>query len=254
MNGASTAPFYYKREFGMGETRLNKYLSEIGYCSRRKADRLIEEGRVRVEGIVASVGQKVLEEQEIAIDGRIITKKKDDSVLLLVNKPIGIVCTADKREPDNIIDFVGYPNRIYPVGRLDKDSHGLILLTNVGWLHNEITRANGRHEKEYIVRVNRRIGADFIRRMTEGVYLPELSCTTAPATVRKLSEKTFSIILIQGKNRQIRRMCKALDYGVEDLKRIRVMHFKLDGIEEGSYRQATDEEWKLLEETNGGRT
>ena len=235
----------------MEGTRLNKYLSEMGICSRRAADALIEEGRVLVDGERASKGARVYFGQEVSVDGEKVCAEAKPPVLLLVNKPVGIVCTNDKREKDNIIDFLGYPKRIYPIGRLDKDSHGLILMTNVGRLHNEITRASGGHEKEYRVRVNRRIEADFIKKMSEGVYLSELSCMSAPARVKKLSEKTFSIILTQGKNRQIRRMCKELGYGVVDLCRLRVMHFLLDGIAEGHYRPATAEEWRILEQKIG---
>ena len=230
----------------MEETRLNKYLSAAGICSRREADRRIEAGRVTVDGQRAVVGTTILPGQQVCLDGKPVTLA-EERILLLVHKPKGIVCTTDRQEPDNIIDYLGYPKRIYPIGRLDKDSHGLLLMTNVGSLHNEITRAANGHEKEYLVTVDRRIDAGFVQRLQEGVWLPELHCTTMPTEVRKLSDKTFSIVLRQGKNRQIRRMCRELSYRVRDLKRIRVMHFLLDGIEEGQYRPATAEEWELLE-------
>ncbi|MBR1629315.1 MAG: pseudouridine synthase [Lachnospiraceae bacterium] len=229
--------------------RLNKYLSGMGVCSRREADRMMAEGRIRIDGETVGPGARIFLGQQVELDGNVLQTKDAEPgrVLLLCNKPMGIVCTTDRREKDNIIDFIHYPERIYPIGRLDKDSHGLILLTNVGYLHNEITRAAGGHEKEYLVRVDRRITADFVRRMSSGVYLSELSCMTAPAKVKKLSERTFSIVLTQGKNRQIRRMCRECSYGVVDLERIRVMHFTLEGLSEGEFRAATEEEWKLLD-------
>lgn len=233
--------------------RLNKYLSSIGVCSRRHADRMIEEGRVTVDGKIAELGMSVLLGQQIEIDGKPVEQKNDERVLLLVNKPEGIVCTAERSEPDNIIDFLSFPSRIYPVGRLDKDSHGLILMTNIGSLCNEITRAANGHEKEYIVKVDKRISSDFVKNMEKGVYLPELEVTTMPAKVKKLSEKEFSIILKEGRNRQIRRMCRQLGYRVSDLERIRVMDFKLDGIEEGKYRRASEKELEVLDMLINGR-
>ena len=227
-------------------TRINKYLSAAGFCSRRQADRLIEEGRVEVGESVATLGTKVLPKDTVYVDGKPVVGDEPQEVLLLVNKPKGIVCTAEKREKDNIIDFLHYPTRIYPIGRLDKDSHGLILMTNVGSLHNEITRAANGHEKEYLVKVNKRIDGRFIRHMEEGVYLPELDLTTAPAEVWKRSDNVFSIVLREGRNRQIRRMCRELSYRVLDLERIRVMHFQIDGIPEGQYRKATAREWAEL--------
>lgn len=233
--------------------RLNKFLSAAGICSRREADRMIDAGRVTVNGQLATVGMTIHSGQQVCMDGKLVDASEKEKILLLVNKPIGIVCTAERQEKDNIIDFLNYPKRIYPIGRLDKDSHGLLLMTNVGELHNEITRAANGHEKEYVVTVDRRIEAEFVRKMAAGVYLPELKCKTMPAKVRKLSDKTFSIVLKEGKNRQIRRMCRALDYRTRDLKRVRVMHFLLDGIAEGQYRAATDAEWKKLEESIGMR-
>lgn len=228
--------------------RLNKYLSAAGVCSRREADRLIEAGRVSVDGQTASVGMVIETDCHVSVDGQPVSGVVKKDILLLVNKPMGIVCTAERQEKHNIIDFLDYPERIYPIGRLDKDSHGLILMTNVGSLHNEITRAANGHEKEYIVTVDKRIEADFVQKMAAGVYLPELGCKTMPAKVQKLSEKTFSIVLKEGKNRQIRRMCRALSYRTRDLKRIRIMHFRIDGIAEGQYRPATEAEWTMLKQ------
>ena len=226
--------------------RINKYLSAAGFCSRRRADSLIDEGRVTIDGKIALKGTMVTPEQIVYVDGIPVENKDRKDILLLVNKPKGIVCTAQSKEENNIIDFLNYPRRIYPVGRLDKDSRGLILMTNVGELHNEITSVSNMHEKEYIVTVNKRIDAGFIKNMSEGVYLKDLEQMTLPAQVKKLSERTMSIVLHEGKNRQIRRMCNALSYRVLDLKRIRIMHFLLDGIEEGSYREATKDEWERL--------
>ena len=226
--------------------RINKYLSAAGFCSRRRADSLIDEGRVTIDGKIALKGTMVTPEQIVYVDGIPVENKDRKDILLLVNKPKGIVCTAQSKEENNIIDFLNYPRRIYPVGRLDKDSRGLILMTNVGELHNEITSVSNMHEKEYIVTVNKRIDAGFIKNMSEGVYLKDLEQMTLPAQVKKLSERTMSIVLHEGKNRQIRRMCNALSYRVLDLKRIRIMHFLLDGIEEGSYREATQDEWERL--------
>ncbi len=233
------------------QIRLNKYLSAVGFCSRRKADSLIEAGQVFVDGHQAYVGMKVFDGQEITVDGRPVINSNDEPILLLVNKPVGIVCTASKQERHNIVDYLHYPARVYPIGRLDKDSHGLILMTNIGSLHNEITKAANGHEKEYVVTVDKRIDVDFISQMAQGVYLSELQYKTRPAQVKKLSQRSFSIILKEGKNRQIRRMCSELSYRVKDLQRIRVMHFTLTGIEEGGYRPATKEEWEtLLESVN----
>ena len=225
--------------------RLNKYLSAAGFCSRRAADRLIASGRVTVDGMTAGVGTVMEEDALVCVDGEPVSGRPEE-VLLIVHKPVGIVCTAERREKDNIIDFLRYPTRIYPIGRLDKDSHGLILMTNVGALHNEITRAANGHEKEYEVTVNRAISGQFLARMAEGVYLSELDYQTRPAAVRRLGERTFSITLTEGKNRQIRRMCEELGYRVRDLMRTRVMGFTLDGIPEGGYRPANEREWDVL--------
>ena len=220
--------------------RLNKYLSEAGICSRRQADRLVEEGRVLVDGQPALMGQKVSADQEILVDGRRAGGKKKP-VVLAVNKPRGIVCTTDdKREKDNIVRFLSYPQRIYPVGRLDKNSEGLLLMTNDGQLMNEILKAANYHEKEYVVTVDRSVTMDFLRKMSEGVEI--LDTVTRPCKVKKTGARTFHIILTQGLNRQIRRMCEALGYRVRDLTRIRVMNIRLGSLAPGSCREITGEE------------
>ncbi|MCF0130655.1 MAG: pseudouridine synthase [Pseudobutyrivibrio sp.] len=226
--------------------RLNKYLSSIGVCSRRAADAAIEANRVTVNGQIATMGLKVDGTEEIIIDGKKIDKTKDDFVLIAFNKPKGVVCTAAKNDKNNIVDYIDYPCRIYPVGRLDKDSHGLILLTNEGDLVNKIMRASNYHEKEYIVKVNKEITSDFIKKMSEGVYLEELDTVTRKCQVKKLKKDVFSIILTQGLNRQIRRMCSALDYTVFDLKRIRIMNINIEGIKEGTYRDVSSKELDVL--------
>ena len=226
--------------------RLNKYLSEMGICSRRTADAAIEAGKVLVAGQVAQMGQKVTGSETIVYEGKTIGNKRDDFVLIAFNKPKGIVCTASKKDKNNIVDFINYPVRIYPVGRLDKDSHGLILLTNQGELVNKIMRASNCHEKEYVVRVNKELTKDFLESMKKGVYLEELETTTRPCKIKRIDKFTFSIILTQGLNRQIRRMCQALDYRVTDLKRIRIMNINLENLKEGSFRDVNEAELKVL--------
>ena len=225
-------------------TRINKFLSEVGYCSRRRADRLIEEGRVTINGRVPEIGAKVEDGDQVEVEGQRIEKStKQKNVYLAFNKPVGIVCTTDKVvEPDNIIDFIKYPKRIFPVGRLDKPSEGLIFLTNDGEIVNKILRASNNHEKEYIVSVNRPINREFIQAMSNGVEI--LETTTKACSVKKLGAKKFKIILTQGLNRQIRRMCETLGYKVKSLKRIRIMNIKLD-VPIGKYREFTKKE--LLE-------
>ncbi len=226
------------------KVRLNKYLSEAGVCSRRQADRLLEEGRILVDGQPALMGQKVSPGQEILVDGRRVGGKKEP-VVLAVNKPKGIVCTTDdKREKDNIVRFIDYPERVYPVGRLDKDSEGLILMTNDGQLMNEILKARNYHEKEYVVTVDRPVTMDFLKKMSGGVEI--LDTVTRPCKVKKTGARTFHITLTQGLNRQIRRMCEALDYRVRDLTRIRVMNIRLGSLAPGSYREVTGEELQEL--------
>ena len=221
--------------------RINKFLSEAGVCARREGDKLVEAKRVTVDGEYVTTGTRVLPGQHVFVDGKEVCLEEEE-VVLLFHKPRGIVCTAEKREKDNVIDFLHYPVRIYPVGRLDKDSHGLLILTNQGDLTNEILKASNYHEKEYVVRVNKPITGQFMMHMQQGVYLSELDKKTAPCKVKKLDDKTFSIVLTQGLNRQIRRMCRELDYHVRDLKRVRIMDYTLDGIAEGSYRKLTKAE------------
>ncbi|MCD8020206.1 MAG: pseudouridine synthase [Clostridiales bacterium] len=235
--------------------RLNKYLSDVGICSRRQADRYVEEGRITVDGCLAELGQKVTPDQKICLDGKAIsggTGVNHRRILLVVNKPKGIVCTTQKKDPDNIVDFIGYPERIYPVGRLDKDSEGLILMTNDGELMDEILRARNRHEKEYEVRVNKPVGDRFLKAMVSGV--PILDTVTRPCKVRKTGTFTFRIILTQGLNRQIRRMCEALDYRVVGLRRIRVMNIRLGDLPVGSYREVTPEELFEIDRLTGRGT
>jgi len=224
--------------------RLNKYLSEVGYCSRRAADKLIEDGRVTINGVVPEMGTKVAPNDKVHVDGKLITNSKEPSVYLAFNKPVGIVCTTDTRvEKDNIIDYIKYPKRIFPIGRLDKNSEGLILLTDDGDIVNKILRASNNHEKEYIVTVDKLISQTFIERMQNGV--PILDTVTKKCKVEKLSNNEFKIILTQGLNRQIRRMCEYLNYEVTSLKRVRVMNIKLD-VPVGKYRELYLDELKEL--------
>ena len=228
-------------------TRINKYLSEVGYCSRRVADRLIKEGKVTVNGKVPEMGAKLEKSDNVEVEGQRIEKStKPRNIYLALNKPVGIVCTTDRKlEPNNIIDFIKYPTRIFPIGRLDKSSEGLIFLTNDGDIVNKILRARNNHEKEYIVSVNRPINKNFIRSMSNGVEI--LGTTTKNCYVKKLGQKKFKIILTQGLNRQIRRMCEELGYRVQSLKRVRIMNIKLD-IPIGKYREFTKEELLELNE------
>ena len=228
-------------------TRINKYLSEVGYCSRRKADRLIEEGKVKINGKISEIGTKVDDCDLVEVEGQIIEKStKQKKIYLAFNKPVGIVCTTNREvEPDNIIDFIKYPKRIFPIGRLDKLSEGLIFLTNDGDIVNKILRARNNHEKEYIVSVNRPINSEFIQTISNGVEI--LETITKNCYVKKLGPKKFKIILTQGLNRQIRRMCEILGYRVMKLKRVRIMNIKLD-IPVGKYREFTKTELIKLNE------
>ena len=219
--------------------RLNKYLSEAGVCSRREADRLIESGKVTVDGVTAQMGMRVTA-------GKKTVSKQDEMIVLAVNKPKGIVCTEDQRERDSIVRFLNYPVRVTYAGRLDKDSRGLLLMTNNGDIINQMMRAANRHEKEYKVTVDKEITEQFIKKMSEGV--PILDTVTRPCTVKKIGKYTFSIILTQGLNRQIRRMCAAFGYEVKDLVRIRIMNIRLGSLKEGAYRKLTDEELEELYE------
>ena len=232
-----------------GEIRLNKYLSESGICSRREADRLIEAGKVLVDGSVAVMGMKIVPGQRVVCDG-IPVGEKDRPVLLAVNKPRGIVCTtSEKDRAENIVEFLNYPIRIYPVGRLDKESEGLLLMTNQGELMDRILRARNGHEKEYRVTVDRPITEAFLRRMGSGV--PILDTGTRPCEVKRLGEQEFGIILTQGLNRQIRRMCEALGYRVTRLCRIRIMNLTLGSLKSGEYREVSGTELTELKRLLG---
>ena len=226
--------------------RINKFLSEVGYCSRREADKLIEAGRVTINGVIPEMGTKIAPDDIVAVDNEVIKNTKTSFVYLAFNKPVGIVCTTDSSvEKDNIIDFINYPKRIFPIGRLDKPSEGLILLTDDGDIVNKILRASNNHEKEYIVTVDKPISQTFVERMSGGILLEELKKTTKKCNVEKLSTYKFKIILTQGLNRQIRRMCDYLNYEVETLKRVRIMNIKLD-TPIGEYRELTKEEFDEL--------
>ena len=225
-------------------TRINKYLSEVGYCSRRAADKLIDQGRVTINGSVPEMGTKITAADEIRVDGELISKSKEKHTYLAFNKPVGIVCTTDTGvEKDNIIDFINYPKRIFPIGRLDKPSEGLIFMTDDGDIVNKILRARNNHEKEYIVSVNKPINSDFLRKMSSGV--PILDTVTRPCKVVRIDKYTFSITLTQGLNRQIRRMCEHLEYRVKRLQRVRIMNIELD-VEVGKWRHLTDNELKEI--------
>ena len=221
--------------------RINKLLSEVGFCSRREADKLIEQGRVKLNGDKAIIGCKVKLTDEVSVDNKIIYRpKKKKMVYLAFNKPKGIVCTTDvMREKDNIIDFINYPTRIFPIGRLDKMSEGLIFLTNDGDIVNKILRARNNHEKEYEVTVNKPVTKEFITKLKEGI--PILNTITKTCEAKQTGKKTFKIVLTQGLNRQIRRMCEYLGYDVKKLKRIRIMNINLD-IKVGEYREFSPEE------------
>ena len=223
--------------------RLNKYLSEAGVCSRREADRLIETGRVTVDGQRAQTGMRIVPGQVVKVGNKVVSKQ-DEMIVLAVNKPRGIVCTEERRERDSIVRFLNYPVRVTYIGRLDKDSHGLLLMTNNGDIINKMMRAANKHEKEYKVTVDKEITEDFLKKMASGV--PILDTVTRPCTVKKIGKYTFSIILTQGLNRQIRRMCEALGYEVKDLLSVRVMNITLDGLKDGQYRKLTDQELNEL--------
>ena len=227
------------------QTRINKYLSEVGYCSRREADKLIEQGRVTINGKVPEMGTKISEGDLVQVDGESISEPMEKPVYLAFNKPVGIVCTTDTGvEKDNIIDFINYPKRIFPIGRLDKPSEGLIFLTNDGDIVNKILRARNNHEKEYLVTVDKPITPEFLKKMRNGV--PILDTVTRKCEVQQVSKYQFRIILTQGLNRQIRRMCEYLDYRVKKLKRIRIMNVTLD-IPVGKWRDLTATELKEIQ-------
>ena len=219
--------------------RLNKFIADSGHCSRREADRLIQEGRVRLDGRVGVLGDRVQPGMAVTVDGKPLSGE-GEKVYLLLNKPRGIVCTADPREPMNVVDYLGYPSRVFPVGRLDKDSEGLLLLTSDGEIVNRVLRAAGGHEKEYEVQIDRPVTPEFVRHMSEGV--PILDTVTLPCRVRRTGERSFNIILVQGLNRQIRRMCEALGANVTHLRRIRIMNLRLGRLQPGQWRELTKAE------------
>ena len=229
-----------ERQEGM---RINKYLSEAGVCSRREADRALQAGQIRIGDRVAVLGDRVRETDTVYFKGKQV-QRDAEHILIAFHKPKGVVCTTSKKEGVNIVDYIGYPKRIYPVGRLDKDSTGLILLTNDGDIVNKMMRSGNRHEKEYVVTVNRDITDDFIMQMSKGV--PILDTVTRPCKVWSTGAREFRIVLTQGLNRQIRRMCETLGYNVRTLKRLRIMNISLGDLKEGAYRDVTDEEWSEL--------
>lgn len=226
--------------------RINKYLSEAGVCSRREADRRLELGHIRIGERIAERGDRVLPGQQVYFCGKPV-QKEEEAIVLLVHKPVGIVCTTERREKDNIINFLQYPKRIYPIGRLDKNSSGLLLMTNQGALVNKIMRAGNMHEKEYIVTVHKPVTPEFLRGMAGGVPLAELDVVTRKCRVEKLGIRTFRIVLTQGLNRQIRRMCEYFQYRVVALKRVRIMNLELGDLEVGTYREITGPELAELE-------
>ena len=223
--------------------RLNKYIADSGYCSRREADRLIEEGRVTLDGRRGVLGDKVHPGMSVIVDGHSLSGTSEKRYLLLY-KPRGIVCTADPREPMNVVDYLGLPERVFPVGRLDKDSEGLLLLTSDGEIVNRVLRASGGHEKEYEVEIDRPVTVEFVQRMMAGV--PILDTVTLPCKVRKTGDRSFNIILVQGLNRQIRRMCEALGANVTHLRRIRIMNLRLGNMRPGEWRDVTPAELTAL--------
>ena len=223
--------------------RLNKFIADSGYCSRREADRLISEGRVLIDGRVGVLGDRVLPGMQVLVDHHPLSGQ-GEKVYLLLNKPVGIVCTADPREPMNVVDYLSYPIRIFPVGRLDKDSEGLLLLTSDGEIVNRLLRAAGGHEKEYEVTVDRPVTPDFIRGMSAGV--PILDTVTLPCKIRRTGERSFTIVIVQGLNRQIRRMCEYFGYNVRSLKRVRIMNLRLGSLRPGQWRELTDDELNEL--------
>ncbi len=223
--------------------RINKWIAESGYCSRREADRLIEEKKVTIDGKTATLGDRVLPGMKVSVSGKLLGKHTS-KVYIALNKPEGVVCTADAREPMNVVDYVGHTERIFPIGRLDKDSTGLLLMTNDGEIVNRILRAGGKHEKEYVVTVNKPITAEFLQKMAEGVEI--LDTVTLPCQIYQETKTRFRIILIQGLNRQIRRMCEALGYRVLALNRIRIMNIHLGRLKPGHWRNLTPMELETL--------
>ena len=223
--------------------RLNKFIADSGYCSRREADRLIDEGRVRIDGRVGVLGDRIFPGMVVTVDGQPLSGQ-GEKVYILLNKPVGVVCTADPREPMNVVDYLNYPIRIFPVGRLDKDSEGLLLLTSDGEIVNRLLRAAGGHEKEYEVVIDRPVTPEFIQKMSSGV--PILDTVTLPCRVRRTGERSFNIILVQGLNRQIRRMCEALGCNVRSLRRIRIMNLRIGALKPGQWRMVAPDELAVL--------
>ena len=221
------------------KTRLNKFISDTGFCSRREADKLIEDGRVSVNGNIAVLGTKVDENDEVLVDGKSI-RSKEKPIYIAMNKPVGIICTTDRKIKSNIIDFINYPKRIFPIGRLDRPSEGLIFLTNDGDIVNKILRAGNKHEKEYIVTVHKPVTEEFVRQMENGI--PILDTVTLKCFVKQTGKNQFRIVLTQGLNRQIRRMCEYLGYEVTRLKRVRIMNVTISGIDVGKWRYLSAEE------------
>ena len=234
---------FYICDMDSNMTRINKFLSESGFCSRREADRLLEDGRITINGIVPEMGTKVAADDEVRVDGKLIREKREKPIYLAFNKPIGIECTTNQNVRDNIVDYINYPKRIFPIGRLDKSSEGLIFMTDDGDIVNKILRARNNHEKEYIVTVNQPITDRFIQKMSNGI--PILDTVTRKCKVEQISKFVFRIILTQGLNRQIRRMCEYLDYEVTALKRTRIINIMLD-VHVGRYRDLTEDEIKQL--------
>ena len=232
--------------------RINKYISDSGLCSRREADKLIETGRVLVNGEKVETGVKVGMDDEVVVDGKLIKTEKE-RIYLAFNKPTGVTCTTDLRDEDNIIDYINYNERIFPIGRLDKMSEGLIFLTNDGDIVNKILRAGNSHEKEYVVKIDKVVTEDFVKKMSGGVFI--LGKTTKKCRVERKSNHSFRIVLTQGLNRQIRRMCEALGYKVKKLKRVRIMNINLEGIKCGDWRYLTKDElediMKAIESSSG---
>ena len=236
--------------------RLNKFLSSIGFCSRRQADKHIESGKIYIDSAVAGLGTELYDKQKVYFEktyiGQIDDLKLKQRIVLAVNKPVGIVCTSsDKDRAENIVDFINYPLRIYPVGRLDKDSEGLLLMTNDGSLVNALMKAKNHHEKEYIVEVNKNIDKAFLQAMSGGIYIKELKVKTRKCYIEKISEKSFKIILTQGLNRQIRRMCESLGFKVLSLKRIRIVNITLGKLKKGEYRKLSKTELDALDSLIG---
>ena len=229
----------------MDDIRLNKYIADCGYCSRREADRLIEAGKVLVNGKKAEMGLRITAEDVVEVEGKRL-KREDETILLIFNKPPGITCTTSKEDETNVVDYIGYPKRIYPIGRLDKYSEGLLLLTNRGDLVNGIMRSRYGHEKEYVVTVDRPVDDAFLMKMSSGIYLKELDVTTRPCRCTKVARNKFRMVITQGLNRQIRRMCEEMGCRVTKLKRVRILDIELGDLPVGEYRKATEKEMRSV--------